>query len=458
MKRLIILLSLLNGLLSTANAQQFPSFKPLRYEEDYLILKKDSSANWYTKAKYSPLSPDGHTYLSFGGEVRLQYFYAGNDGWGDEPEDKDGYVLSRYLLHMDLHVGRHFRTFIQVQSSMANSKTAASPVDEDPLDLHQAFVDYSTTLNPKTKLLFRLGRQELSYGSQRLVAVRDGPNNRQAFDGAKISVLHNEYKLDFFYSHYVAAQKGIFDDGWNRNVQFWGSYLTLNKVPVVQHMDIYYLGLWRRNADFDDGSGPELRHSAGTRIFGKYSALKYDLEGLYQFGDFNTRKISAWTASVNIAYEFEQIKYKPEIGFKTELISGDKKYGDHALQTFNPMFPRGAYFGLAALIGPSNLIDIHPSLSFELTPCLDWNMDYDLFWRYSLNDGIYAPNTSLMYSGKNSADRNIGQQFSSELVYTPNPFLYFRAELTWFKAEAYLKEVTAGKDILFAGITAQVKF
>lgn len=458
MKRLIILLSLLNGLLSTANAQQLPSFKPLRYEEDYRILNNDSSANWYTKAKYSPLSADGHTYLSFGGEVRLQYFYARNDGWGDEPEDKDGYVLSRYLLHTDLHVGRHFRTFIQVQSSMANSKTAASPVDEDPLDLHQAFVDYSTTLNPKTKLLFRLGRQELSYGSQRLVAVRDGPNNRQAFDGAKISVLHNEYKLDFFYSHYVLAKKGIFDDGWNRNVQFWGSYLTLNKVPVVQHMDIYYLGLWRRNADFDDGSGPELRHSAGTRIFGKYSALKYDLEGLYQFGDFNTRKISAWTASVNIAYEFEQIKYKPEIGFKTELISGDKKYGDHALQTFNPMFPRGAYFGLAALIGPSNLIDIHPSLSFELTPGLDWNMDYDLFWRYSLNDGIYAPNTSLMYSGKNSAERNIGQQFSSELVYTPNPFLYFRAELTWFKAEAYLKEVTAGKDILFAGITAQVKF
>jgi hypothetical protein len=443
-------------MLNVAVAQESPSFKPLRYDEDY---KKDSShTNWYSKAKYSPLSAGGNTYISFGGEVRLQYFYIKNDSWGDEPEDKDGYVLSRYLLHADIHASKHFRTFLQVQSSIANGKSSTSPVDENPLDLHQAFVDYSVELNAKTKMLLRLGRQELSYGSQRLVSVRDGPNNRQAFDGAKVGITHEKYRFDLFYSHYVASKKDIFDDGWNKNMKFWGSYVTLNKIPVLQNIDVYYLGLWRSNAKFDDGSGSELRHSVGARFFGKQHAVKYDLEALYQFGNFNNQDISAWTASVNMAYQFNHLEYRPEIGLKTELISGDKNYGDNRIQTFNPLFPRGAYFGLAALIGPSNLIDIHPSLSFELTPRLDWNMDYDIFWRYSLNDGIYAPNTSLMYSGKNSARRNIGQQVSTEFVYIPNPFLYFRVEFTWFKTEAYLKDVTAGKDILFTGITAQVKF
>jgi len=455
MKRIIILLSLLIPLLNAATAQESSTFKPLRYDEDY---KADSNSDWYSKAKHSPLSANGNAYISFGGEMRLQYFYAHNDGWGDEPKDKDGYVLSRYLLHTDIHADKHFRAFVQVQSSMANGKTSTSPVDEDPLDLHQAFIDYSTELSPKTKVLFRIGRQELSYGSQRLVAVRDGPNNRQAFDGAKISVMHTDYKLDLFYSHYVAAKKGIFDDGWNKNSQFWGSYLTVNKVPVLQHIDVYYLGLWRSKANFDDGSGRELRHSAGTRIFGKEGGFRYDMEALYQFGDFSNKKIHAWTASANMGYTFTYIKYKPEIGLKTELISGDRKYGDDALQTFNPLFPRGAYFGLAALIGPSNLIDVHPSLSFKLMPKLDWNIDYDVFWRYSLNDGIYAPNTSLMYSGNNSAKRDIGKQLSSEFVYMPNAFLYFRAEFTWFQTGGYLKDVTAGKDILFTGITAQVKF
>jgi len=448
-------LPLLALLSHAATAQQSSSFKPLRYEEEY---KKDSATSWYSKAKYTPLSANGNAYVSFGGEVRLQYFYAKNDGWGDEPKDKDGYILSRYLLHTDIHASKHFRAFIQLQSGLANGKTSTSPVDEDPLDLHQAFVDYTATLDPETKVLFRPGRQELIYGSQRIIAVRDGPNNRQAFDGVKVSVVHTGYKLDLFYSNYVAAKKGIFDDSWNKNTRFWGGYMTLNRIPVLQNVDLYYLGLWRSNAKFDDGSGRERRHSAGTRIFGKQNAFRYDMEAIYQFGDFSSKNIRAWTASANMAYEFSRIKYKPEIGLKAELISGDKSYGDNSLQTFNPLFPRGAYFGLAALIGPSNLIDVHPSLSFKLMPRLDWNMDYDIFWRYSLNDGIYAPSTSLLYSGKNSNSRHIGQQLSTEFVYVPNPFLYFRAEFTWFKTEAYLKDVTAGKNILFAGCTAQVKF
>jgi len=34
-------------------------------------------------------------------------------------------------------------------------------------------------------VLLRVGRQELMYGSQRLIAVREAPNNRIAFDGLK---------------------------------------------------------------------------------------------------------------------------------------------------------------------------------------------------------------------------------------------------------------------------------
>lgn len=63
-------------------------------------------------------------------------------------------------------------------------------------------------------------------------------------------------------------------------------------------------------------------------------------------------------------YKFSKTKLKPEIGLKTELIRGDREYDDNKPETFNPLFPRGGYFGLAALIGPVNLIDIHPSLSF----------------------------------------------------------------------------------------------
>lgn len=458
MKRIFTCLLAIVCLLKTAVAQEFPGFKPLRYDENYSFLKKDSSNNWYTKTKYNALSTNGETYISLGGEARVQYFSVKNEGWGDETADSDGYVLFRFLAHADLHVTKHFRTFVQLQGSMANSKTNTSPVDENPLDLHQAFIDYTINPDATTTFMLRLGRQELSYGSQRLVAVRDGPNNRQAFDAAKVTVASKNYKADFFYSHYVAAKKGIFDDGWNKNTQFWGSYWVINKIPLLQNMDIYYLGIWKRKTSFDDGTGREIRHSIGTRIWGKKNNFRYDLEGLYQLGDFNHKQINAWTASANVSYECKRIAGKPELGLKAEFISGDKKNGDNNLQTFNPLFPRGAYFGLAALIGPVNLIDIHPSLNFELNSKLDWSMDYDIFWRYNIHDGLYATNGSILYSGQSTDEKYIGNQLSTELIYTPQTFLYFRAEFTWFNAGSFLKDVSAGKNILFGGITAQIKF
>jgi hypothetical protein len=269
---------------------------------------------------------------------------------------------------------------------------------------------------------------------------------------------NNRLKVDAFFSHYVVSRANIFDDGFNKNTKFWGSYVVANKIPFLQNADFYYLGLSKATATFDDGTGKEMRHSIGTRIWKRSDTWQYDFEGLYQFGKFAAKDISAWTISSNTSYSFSSWKYKPQIGLKTEFITGDKNYDDNKLNSFNPLFPRGGYFGLAALIGPSNLEDIHPSVSFDLSKNIDLSFDYDAFWRYSRNDGIYAPSTVMIYSGKNSSSKFIGEQYAAELAYTPNQFLYFRAELTWFKCGAYLKTASPGKDILFTGFTAQLKF
>jgi hypothetical protein len=440
------------------SAQNVSAFKPLRYDEDYYFLKNDSLKDWYRKMKFDPLSRNKSVYLSYGGEVRFQYFYSHNEGWGDEPKDCDGYILSRFLAHADLHAGKHFRTFAQLQSSLSGSRISPSPVEDNPLELHQAFADISANISPGVKFILRAGRQELLYGSQRLVSVRENPNNRQSFDGLRSILLWKNYRTDLFFSHYVAAKPGIFDDGWNKNTKFWGAYFVRNKIPVLKNVDVYYLGLWKRAAKFDDGTGKELRHSVGTRIWNIQGDWQYDFETLYQFGKFAARDISAWTTSISTSYKFAKAKLKPEVGLKTELISGNKEYDDNKLQTFDPLFPRGAYFGLASLIGPANLIDTHPSLSLNFSSKLNLNFDYDVFWRYSRNDGIYASNMSLIYSGRKTNQKDIGKQLTGSLVYTPNNFMYFRTECTWFDTGDYLKAVGPGKDMLFAGITTQLKF
>jgi hypothetical protein len=419
--------------------------------------QSDTTHDWYKRIKYIPLSANGKTSLSFGGDFRYQYFYFKNEDFGDEPKDKDGFMLNRLLVHGDLHVGKGFRTFIQLQSSGVGGRSNASAVDDNPLELHQAFIDLSNRSAAPLKLTLRAGRQELSYGSQRLVSVREGPNNRQSFDAVKLMSAWKNVKADFFFSHYVAARKGIFDDKFNKNTLFWGNYWTFKNVPVIGGIDVYYLGLQRKEASFDNVKGKETRHSIGTRLFGNSGNWDYDAEALYQFGDINGSKITAWTASLNTNYQFKGCLFDPELGLKTELISGDKNIDDNKVQTFNPLFPRGGYFGLAALIGPANLFDIHPAASLNFSRKTALNFDVDFFWRYSINDGIYGPNTVLLYTGKQVTERHIGNQFSTDFVFIPDPFIYLRAEFTWLKAGSYIKQVSAGKNILFAGVTMQLK-
>ena len=65
---------------------------------------------------------------------------------------------------------------------------------------------------------------------------------------------------------------------------------------------------------------------------------------------------------------------------------------------------------------------------------------------------------ALIYSGKNITADYIGDQAAVNLTFTPNNFLSFTAEFTWFDAGSFLKSAGAGKDILFTGLTAQFKF
>ncbi len=440
-------------------AQTFPDFKPLRYDENYLSFSSDSlNDNWYRKLKYSNLSKNKNSYISFGGDVRFQYFCVKNENWGNTRDKIDSYILSRYLLHTDIHADKHVRSFIELQSSLANDKNEPSTVDEDELEVHQAFVDYSTNMNANEKLIFRAGRQEFSYGSQRLISFRDGPNNRRSFDAVKAMFTSKQISVDAFYSHPVSS-KGLFNDEFNnKKNRFWGSYIVLNAVPILKNVDVYYLGLSKSSSVYENATGKELRHSIGTRIWGNIYSLKYDGETVYQFGNIDSKTISAYTVSLSASDVLKDLKFKPALGLKTEVISGDKNCNDDKLQTFNPLFPRGGYFGLAAFIGPSNLFDVHPSLSFEIRKNINWDIDVDFFHRYSCNDGIYSPASNLIFSSTSTSSKVIGHQYATYLIYQPKPFLYIRGEFTFFKAGEFLKEVSPGKNILFTGVTLQLEF
>src|ERR1700754_3944874 len=113
--KIILIIPLFLLLFCYGNGQTLPPFRQLRYDEDYSFMKKDSSHNWYNTTKFNSLSKSKKVYLSLGGDIRYQYLWFRDENWGELPADKDGYILTRYLVHADLHVGKNFRTFVQLQ-------------------------------------------------------------------------------------------------------------------------------------------------------------------------------------------------------------------------------------------------------------------------------------------------------------------------------------------------------
>lgn len=422
----------------------------VRYDEDYRYLSDlTNRTDFFDPIKYIPLDKRGNWYASFGGEMRERYEYYENYNWGLGPQDPNGYLLQRYLLSGDLHYGDTFRAFGQFMAALEDGRVnGPRPTDEERGDLHQGFFDVKLGEEEFGKWTTRVGRQEMFYGSQRLVSVRESPNIRLSFDGARLIYQNDLLRVDAFATKPVKTVEGYFNDEPNPDSTFWGLYgvLPLSFLPGG-NVDFYYLGFENDQAVYFQGTGREVRHSIGTRIWGKQSAWDYNVELVYQFGSIGDADISAWTAASETGYSFGSVPLRPRLFLKADVASGDRDPDDANLQTFNALFPKGAYFSETGLIGPANIIDVHPGLELQLTRRLSFIGDWDFFWRESTGDGIYNNALKLARPGSGTDARYIGSQAQAMLQWNLSRHVSVVAVYAHFFAGDFLKESPPGDDV-----------
>ena len=443
-----------------------PPYALLRQDEDYRTLRDPANRkDWWDPLKYIALNHSGSQYLTLGGEVRERYEYYNHPGFGQAPQD-DGYLLQRYMFHADLHLGDRTRFFVQFKSGLvAGNRYAPHPPDEDDLDTHQLFGDFTllrrmnTNGSPKEDFTLRVGRQELAFGSNRLVTVREGPNVRQSFDGVRASYTGGGWRTDAFTTRPVTTSRHLFDDGPDPHTAFWGVY-AVGPLPVLPggHIDLYYLGLDRDNAHFDKATARETRHSIGTRLWGQKGNWDYNFEFVYQFGRFGPGAISAWTAASDTGYTISKAGWKPRLGFKADIASGDRDPNGKNLNTFNPLFPSGKYFNEAGLGEPSNFIDVYPYLELHPSPRVAWSNGWDFLWRESLHDGFYTYSTDLLRSGKNSLARYYGSQIFTQVDWQVERHLSFSFTYVHFFAGDFIRTSGPSKDVDYLSSWLTYKF
>jgi hypothetical protein len=438
-----------------------PPYQSLRYQEDYAFLRNpDCRTDLWDPVKYISLADREDVYVSLGGEVRLQYEYFRNADWGEGPQDPNGYLLPRLMLHTEWQLGPYVGLFGQLKSGLAVGRTGGPrPPDEDQLDLHQAFLDVRGLLGEASALTLRAGRQELAYGASRLVDPREGPNVRRSFDGLRTILGAGGWSVEAFATRPVETNRYVFDDSTDAAVAFWGVYSVSPRLGRgLGNLDFYYLGLDRTQAPFDQGTNHETRHSVGVRWWGRDGAWDYDVEATYQWGSFGPGAIQAWALASDFGVRLDTVTWQPRLGLRADIASGDRDPAKPTLQTFNALFPKGRYFGGMALIGLPNIVDLHPSVAFRVTEEVSVELDWDVFWRQSVHDGIYGPPGNLLRSAEHSRARYVGSQPGVTLEWQVDRHLTLTLEYGHFFAGPFLQETESGRDIDWSAATLTYKF
>jgi hypothetical protein len=145
-----------------------------------------------------------------------------------------------------------------------------------------------------------------------------------------------------------------------------------------------------------------------SRRWGVSGAWDYDTEGAFQFGKFGSRDIQAWTLASNTGYTFQNAWGQPRLGLQADVASGGGATGP--LKSFDPLFPKNAYFTEASINSPINFIDVFPSVTIQPTFNFAVTAGVDVLWRYSTHDAFYTPPGIPLVAGSANNKRFVGVQ------------------------------------------------
>jgi hypothetical protein len=391
-------------------------------------------------------------YLSLGGWIRERGEYVSNPNWSNKPSG-NAYLMQRYFLHMDLHLGDRFRLFGELASSLLNGRNGGPRpgLDEKQMYVHQAFFDLTVWRSGKNSLILRPGRQEVALGSENLVSTRDGRNIRRSLNGARLTWLTGDWTVDLLALKPTLDNPGFFNDPPNHADSFWAVY-AVRPFGILPkgNVDLYYMGLDNQDVPFDGkGSGREQRQTIGTRLWGAPGHWDYNNEFTFQFGSFGPDDIRAWAVSTDTYYQVDSVPLSPRFGIRAVAFSGDQNPSSRTLGTFNSIYEKGPYFSYSEFFARRNLIALQPSAELKLSKTVSLVANPAFYWRESTSDGLYAVGGAVIVSGLKSDASYIGTQASVQLKWKINRNLTWFSEYGHFFPGEFLKEATPGRNLNF---------
>jgi hypothetical protein len=392
-------------------------YRTLFYDNDFRYLDKNDGqpVDCLDRLKRIHLGslfhPDGDDWvLSIGGELRLQLK---NEIDSRLTAVNNRYDLLRTRVYADLWYHDTFRVYVEYLDAQSYSQDLPPlAIDVDHSDLLNAFMDVKVAEIACHPAYVRLGRQELLYGSQRLISPLDWANTRRTFEGVKAFWHGDDLDVDAFWVRPVTVLPGRFDTA-DYSRQFAGLWTTYRPAKG-QSVDAYYLYLdsdlpvaavgrttgGRFGYDVNTWgarySGDHKMADFVQALGGGDSALcgdlLWDVEGAYQLGDYSNRLTSAGMATAGVGYHFAGLPMQPQLWAYYDYASGTPNpAGQGTFSTFNQLFPFGHYYlGILDQVGRENIHDLNFQASVYPAKWITALAQYHVFRLDQARDALFG--------------------------------------------------------------------
>lgn len=347
----------------------------------------------------------------------------------------------------------------EIDSDRPNVVGQLGAEGDDTFDLLEGWLMLG---QPTEGFSFKVGRQKLSYGDQRLVGPLEWLNTSRTFDAAKIHFAAQSWSLDLFTSSVVTFEDNKFNEsdwfgGDGRDQIFSGAYLATTWVPVNLTTDFYAFHLGKNTP-----GGSSSFVTLGTLWKGdpkKLGGFYYTTEMAVQFGEVADKDLAAFAGHWKAGYQFAG-SWKPNVGLQYNYATGDKEATDGDVGTFQNLFPTNhLFYGFMDTTGWINMHNPQFNLSVQPTEKLKLALDYHLYWNATSNDAWYRVNgVTQVRDVSPGADRFRGSELDLTIAYKHNKNLSFLFGYSHYFAADYLSDTGASSDADFAYAQVQINF
>ncbi len=385
--------------------------KPLYFNNDFSYVLDPSYQGFWLGDRLKRRALPRGGWFDIGGETRYRYHAERNHrGLGLTGIDDD-FLLQRNRLYGDLHLSDRLRVFGEMIDAISYYENfLPRGIEENRFDMQNLFVDVNLLGDTQDALIVRSGRQQLLYGSQRVISPLDWANTRRTFEGFSVMRKTEDFAINAFWTHPVRVVPNAFDNP-DRDQEFMGIYTSYTGVKDRTY-DLYLLRYLNGS-----GSNDFKFNTLGARWQASQGVHLWEFEGAYQWGE-NTdgSDHAAGAVTIGLGRKLSEQGWKPVLWAYYDWASGGDDLG--AGQGYHHQFPLGHRFnGLMDLFGRRNLEDVNLLLTMQPSKKLNLLVWYHYLFLETKSDTPYSLLMTPFNPGNTPGSAELGHELDLLATY-----------------------------------------